>query len=159
MHNSKFRLHEYPEEMLDCVDPETGEVVDIERLESLEMEFNDRALGIGCWIKDLEAERDALKTEKNNLAKRQSVCENKIEQLKDYLSKALNGMKLKDARCSISYRKSVSLEVDDGAINNLPEEYIKIEKSVKKTELKDAIKMGYEFEGCRLIEKNSIQIR
>ena len=152
-------LYEIDEEILNLVDQETGEIVDIERLEELEMERDKKVSNVACWIKNLKAEADALKAEKNNLAKRQSACENKAEQLKDYLSYALNGMKYKDARCAISYRKSESVEIDDAAIDSLPEEYIKIEKSVKKTELKDAIKAGYEFEGCRLIEKNNIQIR
>ena len=152
-------LYEIDEEILNLVDQETGEIIDIERLEQLEMEREKKISNVGCWIKDLKAEAEALKAEKNNLAKRQTVCENKVEQLKDYLSRALNGMKYKDSRCSISYRKSESVEVDDSVIDKLPDEYIKIEKSVKKTELKDAMKLGFEFEGCRLIEKNNIQIR
>ena len=152
-------LYEIDEVILSLVDQETGEVVDIEKLEQLEMERDRKVSNVACWIKDLKAESDALKAEKMNLAKRQAACEHKMEQLKEYLTKALNGVKYKDARCSISYRKSESLEVDDFAIFRLPEEYIKVERSVKKTELKDAIKMGYEFEGCRLVEKNSIQIR
>lgn len=159
MSNNGFHLYEFDERLLDYIDQETGEVIDIEGLDALQMEFNEKALNLGCWIKDLEAEKEAIKTEKNNLAKRQTVCENKIEQLKNYLSRVLNGMKLKDARCSISYRKSVSVEVDDSVIDKLPEEYIKVEKSVRKTELKDAMKLGFEFEGCRLIEKSNIQIR
>ena len=152
-------LYEIDEELLSLVDQETGEVIDIERLEQLEMERDKKISNVGCWIKDLKAEAEALKAEKNNLAKRQAVCENKAEQLKEYLTRALNGMKYKDSRCSISYRKSESVEVDDSVIDKLPEEYIKVEKSVRKTELKDAMKLGFEFEGCRLIEKNNIQIR
>lgn len=152
-------LYEIDEEILNLVDQETGEVVDIERLEQLEMERDKKISNVACWIKDLKAEADAIKAEKNALAKRQTVCENKVEQLEDYLTRALNGIKFKDARCSISYRKSESVEVDDSVIDKLPEEYIKIEKSVRKTELKDAMKLGFEFEGCRLIEKNNIQIR
>lgn len=152
-------LYEIDEEILNLVDQETGEVIDIERLEQLEMERDKKISNVACWIKDLKAEAEAIKTEKSALAKRQTVCENKVEQLKEYLIRALNGIKYKDARCSISYRKSESVEIDDAVINKLPEEYIKVEKSVKKTELKDAMKLGFEFEGCRLIEKNNIQIK
>lgn len=152
-------LYEIDEEILNLVDQETGEVVDIERLEQLEMERDRKISNVACWIKDLKAEADAIKVEKNALAKRQTVCENKVEQLKDYLARALNGIKFKDARCSISYRKSESVEIDDSVIDKLPEEYIKVEKAVRRTELKDAMKLGFEFEGCRLVEKNNIQIR
>ena len=111
-------LYEIDEEILNLVDQETGEIIDIERLEQLEMEREKKISNVGCWIKDLKAEAEALKAEKNNLAKRQTVCENKVEQLKDYLSRALNGMKYKDSRCSISYRKSESVEVDDSVIDS-----------------------------------------
>lgn len=154
-----MKLYEIDEGILSLVDQETGEIVDVERLELLEMERDRKISNVACWIKNLKAEAEALKTEKNNLAKRQAACDNKAEQLKEYLSYALNGMKYKDARCTISYRKSESVDVDPAAIDNLPDEFIKVEKTVKKTELKDAMKLGFEFEGCRLVEKNNIQIR
>lgn len=152
-------IYEIDEEILNLVDQETGEVVDIDRLEELQMERDKKVSNVACWIKNLKAEAEALKAEKDNLAKRQQSCEKKIEQLMNYLAYALNGMKYKDARVSVSYRKSETVEVDDMAIFKLPEEFIKVEKSVKKTELKDAMKLGFEFEGCKLVEKNNIQIR
>lgn len=152
-------LYEIDEEILNLVDQETGEVIDTDRLEELQMERDKKVSNVACWIKNLKAEAEALKAEKENLAKRQQSCERKAEQLKDYLAYALNGTKYKDARVSVSYRKSESVEVDDMAIFTLPEEYIKVEKSVKKTELKNAMKLGLQFDGCRLVEKNNIQIR
>lgn len=152
-------LYEIDEEILNLVDQETGEVIDTDRLEELQMERDKKVSNVACWIKNLKAEAEALKAEKENLAKRQQSCERKAEQLKDYLAYALNGTKYKDARVSVSYRKSESVEVDDMAIFTLPEEYIKVEKTVKKTELKNAMKLGLQFDGCRLVEKNNIQIR
>lgn len=152
-------IYEIDDEILNLVDQETGEVVDIERLQELEMERDKKISNVACWIKNLKAEAEAIKAEKDNLAKRQQACEKKAEQLRNYLSYALNGMKYKDARVSVSYRKSETVEVDDAALSSLPDEYIKVERTVKKAELKDALKLGFEFDGCRLIEKNNIQIR
>ena len=152
-------LYEIEESILACVDPETGDIVDIERLEELELARDTKISNIGCWIKDLKAEAEAIKAEKMNLAKRQEAAEHKAEQLKNYLSEYLAGAKFKDARVSISYRKSESVEIEDGAIEELPTRFIKVEKTVRKAELKDAMKGGQKFDGCRLVEKNNIQIR
>lgn len=152
-------IYEIDAAILECVDQETGDIIDIDRLEALEMERGQKISNVACWIKDLEAEAEAIGKEKKELAKRQAVCENKAASLKNYLTFALNGMKYEDARCSVSYRKSDSVEVDETAVDKLPEEYIKVEKTVRKSELKNALKLGFEFEGVKLVEKNNIQIR
>lgn len=152
-------LYEIDEAILDLVDEETGEVIDLEALEMLEMERDKKISNVACWIKDLKAEAEAIKAEKMNLAKRQATCENKVEQLKKYLADALGGVKFKDSRCSISYRKSESVQLDDMAIFKLPDEFVKIEKSPKLTEIKNAIKEGQSFEGVKLVTNNNIQIR
>lgn len=152
-------IYEIDAAILECVDQDTGDIIDIDRLEALEMEREQKISNVACWIKDLEAEAEAISKEKKKLAERQAACENKAASLKNYLTFILNGMKFKDARCSVSYRKSDSVEVDKEVIDKLPEEFVKVEKSVKKTELKNAMKLGFEFEGCKLVEKNNIQIR
>lgn len=143
--------------ILDCIDTEMGDIIDIERLEALEMERHQKVVNVACWVKELLAEADAIKAEKLNLAKRQSACEKKAKQLKEYLTCVLGGEKFKDAKCSISYRKSESVEVAD--VNSLPEEFVKVEKIAKLTELKEAIKQGQEIDGVSIIEKNNIQIK
>lgn len=152
-------IYEIDAAILDCIDTETGEVIDIDRLTALEMERDQKISNVACWIKDLKAEAEAIKAEKQNLDKRQKVAENKVEQLKNYLSYVLNGTKFKDARVAISYRKSESVQCSDDAINTLPEEFIKVEKSIKKSELKEAIKNGQTFAGCEIVTNENIQIR
>jgi hypothetical protein len=152
-------IYEIDAAILDCIDMETGEVIDIDRLNALEMERDQKVSNVACWVKDLKAEAEAIKAEKQSLDKRQRAAENKAEQLKNYLTYVLNGTKYKDARVSISYRRSESVQCSDDAINTLPDEFIKVEKSVKKTELKEAMKNGQTFEGCEIVTKDSIQIR
>lgn len=153
-------IFEIDDAILECIDQETGDIIDIERLESLEMARNEKISNIACWIKELKAEAEAIKAEKQNLEKRQKAAENKAEQLKNYLKMALNGEKYKDARVSISYRKSESVEIaEDINIDSLPDEFVKIVKSPVLTAIKDAIKSGQDIEGCKIIEKESIQIR
>mgnify|MGYP002516159834 CR=1 FL=1 len=153
-------LYEISQEILECIDQETGEVIDEERLTALNMAFDQKVSNVACWIKDLLAEAEAIKTEKQNLARRQQVCENKAESLKKWLAFALNGEKFKDARCNISYRKSTSVAfLEDFNIDTLPEEFKKVTVEPRKTEIKNAIKGGAEFDGVVLEEKTNMVIQ
>lgn len=151
-------LYEINAEIENCVDMETGEILDIEKLEKLQIEFDEKVENIALWIKNLNAEAEAVKKEKNALAERQKACENKEQDLRNYLSSFLNGQKFKTARVSISYRKSESVEVSD--ISALDPEYYKvIQPEADKTKIKNAIKNGMSLAGVSLIEKQNIQIR
>lgn len=151
-------LYEINDDILSCVDMETGEVIDEDKLQQLQMKFDEKVEGIACWIKNLLSDAAAIKAEKDNLAEREKACKNKAESLKRYLQSALGGEKFKTAKVSISYRKSESVEIADGA--KIPDEYLKyLEPEVKKTDLKKAIKSDETFEGVSLVEKQNIQIK
>jgi hypothetical protein len=153
-------LYEIEDAILDCVDQESGDIVDIEKLEALEMERDAKISNIACWIKDLKAEAEAIKAEKQNLDKRLKADTNKAEQLKNYLDGYLNGAKFKDARCAISYRKSVSTEIaEDLDLNALPDGCKTIKVEANKNAIKEALQNGEVIEGCSLVEKSNIQIR
>lgn len=151
-------LYEIDAQIMECVDFETGEIIDVEKLEQLQMEFSNKVEGIALWIKNLVAEAKMVKEEKDNLAARQKACENKAESLKRYLEQALGGEKFKTSKVSISYRKSESVEVAD--ISLLDDDYLKFkEPEVDKTKIKKALKDGISLEGVTLVEKNNIQIK
>ena len=152
--------YEINQAILDTVDQETGEIIDLDRLNALEMERDTKISNVACWIKDLKAEAEAIKAEKQVLEKRQKAAENKAESLKQWLLFALNGEKFKDARCSISYRKSEKVVFDDGfCFSSLPAQFKKVTVEPKKTEIKDYLKTGATIEGVELAESSNIQIR
>lgn len=151
-------LYEINNQILDCVDMETGEIVDMDKLQELQLEFDQKVEGVACWIKNLLSEAKALKEEKDNLAARQKACENKAESLKQYLQTALGGQKFKTPKVSISYRKSESVQVDD--MSKLEDDYLKYkEPEVDKTKIKQALKAGVKLQGVQLVEKQNIQIK
>lgn len=151
-------LYEINEQILNCVDMETGEIIDMDKLQKLQLAFDEKVEGIACWIKNLISDAEAIKVEKNILAEREKACKNKAESLKNYLHSALAGQKFKTAKVSIYYRKSKSVEVADVA--KIPEEYLKYsEPEVRKTDIKKAIEAGEVFEGVELVEKQNIQIK
>lgn len=151
-------LYEINNQILDCVDMETGEIVDMDKLQELQLEFDQKVEGIACWIKNLLSEAKALKEEKNNLEARQKACENKAESLKNYLQTVLGGQKFKTPKVSISYRKSEQVQVED--ISKLSNEYLKFEDpKVDKTKIKQDLKAGVKLQGVQLVEKQNIQIK
>lgn len=155
-----MNLYQIEQAMLDCVDEETGDVIDMEKLEALELERDVKISNLACWIKDLKAEAAAIKEEKDNLGKRQKVAENKAASLSNYLQGYLNGAKFKDARCAISYRKSTTTDIDEDIdLDKLPNELKKITIEPSKSAIKEYLMDGYELEGCRLVEKNNMIIK
>ena len=153
-------IFDIDEAILKLVDEETGEVVDIEALEALEMERDKKVSNIACWIKQLDAEAEAIKAEKKKLADRQSAKENKAKALRAFLARVLNGEKFEDARCKVSYRRSESVEVaEDLDFNYIPDEYIKVAKSIDKTAIKDSIKAGHTYKGVQLVQNTSVIVK
>lgn len=153
-----MNLYEIENEILNCVDMKTGEIVDIEKLESLQMEREQKIENIGCWIKNLLADAKAIKEEKDNLAARQKSAENKAASLKTFLSRYLNGEKFKTAKVAISYKKSDSVDIAEGAV--IPEEYLKYsDPTPDKNGLKAALKAGEEFPGVHIVTSSNIQIK
>lgn len=151
-------LYEINEEILNCVDTETGEIIDPEKLSQLQMDFDDKVEGIALWIKDLLSDAAAIKAEKDKLNERQKVCENKAKNLKEYLSGFLAGQKFKTPRVAISYRKSESVNVSD--IWKIPDDYLKYkDPEPDKTAIKAAIKSGQIIDGAEIVVNQNIQIK
>ena len=140
------------------VDEETGEITNIDELDALQLERDEKIENIALWIKNLTADAAAIKAEAQNLTKRQKTAENKAQRLKDYLAMNLAGQKFKTPKVSISYRTTKSTDIVDE--NVIPEEYLEPQKpKIKKADILAALKAEKEVPGAVLIEKKSIQIK
>lgn len=153
-----MNLYEINEKILDCVDQETGEIIDLEQLDKLQVEREEKIENIGCWIKNLLSDAEQLKTEADKLTARKKAAENKAESLKHFLQGYLAGEKFKTPKLVISYRKSKSVDVQDWKL--LTEDYlIYKEPTPNKTAIKKALEAGKEIEGCALVENQNMQIK
>ena len=156
-------IYEIDQAIMECVDLETGEIIDTEQLDKLQMERDAKLENVACWIKDLKAEAEALKNEKQALAERQRVAENKAESLKKWLAYTLQGEKFKTPKCAISFRKSEAVEVTDEGLNNLMKEHDELltykAPEPNKTAIKQAIKDGLNVAGVQLVQNTSTIIK
>jgi hypothetical protein len=161
-------LYEIDEEILSCVDQETGEILDTEKLDALQMEREEKLEGVALWVKDLKAEADAVKAEADKLTARKKALDNKIESIKTWLMMALGGEKLKTPRCYVYQTHSTRLNViDEQSVTNWiqtnckePEQYLKfVLPEIRKDAVKAAIKDGMEIPGAHLEETESVVIK
>lgn len=153
-----MKLYEIDQAIVDLVDNETGEIIDIEMFDSLQMERDEKIESIALYIKDLKAEAEALKAEKLAFAERQKVAENKAESLKNYLAYALKGQAFKSTKAVVSFRKTQQVDIPD--IYKLDENFLKYaEPTADKTAIKEAIKAGQIVKGATLIENTSVIIK
>ena len=151
-------IFEIDKAIMECVDLETGEIIDTEQLDKLQMERDTKLENVACWIKELKVEAEALKAEKQALAERQKVAENKMESLKKYLAFVLDGNAFKSTRASVTFRKSQVVEIAD--IYKLDENYLRYkEPEADKTAIKEAIKQGKTVAGATLVENTSVIIK
>ena len=160
-------LYEIDQEILDCVDMETGEILDSEKLDALQMERDRKLEGVALWVKDLTAEAEAVKAEADKLIARKRALDNKIAGLKMWLLMALDGEKLKTPRCNVYYTHSQRVKVEDEEklmefiySLNVPGTYLRYkEPELNKDEIKKALKDGFEFPGAALETTESVVIR
>ena len=140
------------------VDTETGEIIDTAAIEQLEMDRDTKIRNIACWIKNLESDEKALAEQIKTFTARKNAAKNKRESLKSYLAAFLNGKKWQNSEVAISWRKSESVEVEDGAA--IPEKYLRYkEPEINKAQLKADLKAGTVVYGCQLVTKNNIQVK
>lgn len=153
-----MNLFQIDEEIMSCVDMETGEVIDTERLAQLQMDRDTKIENIACWIKNLLSDAEALKAQKQAFADRQKAAESKADSLKKYLSEYLGGQKFSTDKVAISFRKTSAVNVID--MTQIPEEFLKFaEPTADKTAIKNAIKAGNVIAGAEIVEGQSISIK
>lgn len=152
-------LYEIEQAILDCVDCETGEIIDQERLNNLMMERTEKIEAVALWVKNLESDAVAYKAEKEAFANREKQATEKAKKLKEWLAMACEGEKFSTQRCAVSFRASESIEIDEGA--TIPDEYMRTKTTIEpdKVGIKAALKAGTEIVGCRLVTKVNTQIK
>ena len=142
-----MKIWEIDEALEALVDEETGELLDFDAFEALQMERDRKIEGMGCWIKDLTAEAAAIKAEEETLKQRRAVIENRRDSLKDYVGRLLDGNSFETARVAIRFRKAPAHVEFDAAFMDWAQEnddrFLRYkELEVNKKAVSDALKAG-----------------
>lgn len=144
------------------VDPDTGELLNADRLDALSAAFDEKAEATALYIKNLNIFVAGAKAEEAALAERRKSAEKRIENLKGFLASAMLTVgrdKVETAKTKISFRKSTQVQIDDEAA--LPEGFVTTTVTTKpdKTAIKKAIQAGQAVAGAVLVENQNLQIK
>ena len=160
-------LYEIDQEILDCIDDETGEILDTAKLDALQMERNRKLEGVALWVKDLNYEAQMVEEEADKLTARKKALDNKIASIKNWLLWALDGEKLKTPRCTVYQTHSQKVVIDDEKalidmfmMSPSGEKFLRMkDPEIDKNALKDSMKQGYEYEFAHLETTESVVIK
>ena len=139
-----------------------SEKILMEKMEQLQLDYAKLIRNLRNEHINRKAEAEALKAEKQRIAKRQSTAEKAADRAARFLAYLTKGEKYEDEVVKISYRKSETVETDeefcDWAIRNAPG-LVKITPEPRKADIKKLLKSGTLIEHCTLVEKKNIQIK
>ena len=161
-----FEINKAIENALEnAIDQETGEI-DFEKyeaeIEALGIEREEKIKNTALLILNLRAEAKMQEEQEKKFKERKQALQNKEKRILERLQFDLKGESFKCTEVVISYRKSKSVEVVDEEAFNASEinpEFIKVETSLNKTAIKQAIERGEVVAGCAIVEKQNIQIK
>ena len=151
-------LYEIDAGIADCIDGETGEILDYEKLDGLQIERDRKIENIVFLIENTENDIAGLKEQEEIFKARRQAAKKKLESLKGYLSYALGGQKFETVKAKVSFRKSEAVIVENEA--KIPKEYWteKVTEGIDLTAVKNALKAGNDVAGARLEERLNPQI-
>lgn len=159
-------LYEINEQILNFrfeIDEETGEILNFDELDRLNVERDEKIESMCLWVKNLRAEASAIKAEEENLAGRRKALTRKADRFEDYIAGNLGGKPFKTPRVACSFRKSTSVEILDES--KIPPKYLNI-STVSKPVKADIAKYLKGIEGsdekcewAKLVEHNNMSIK
>lgn len=124
----------------------------------LELAREEKVLNLAGYIKELEAECEAIKKQEKKLGERRESLENRVEYLTKYLLKNISEReKLSSPWAQISWKKSKYVEITDEKL--IDKKYIVMEPKISKSSIGDDLKAGIEVAGAILQEKMNLQIK
>lgn len=144
------------------VDEETGEVVGFETVDCLDAAFEDKAEAYAVVIKNLNAQAQAIKEERDRLKEREDAAKRKAESLKEHLAKSMlivGKNKIETARAALSFRKSTQVNITNDV--QVPDDLCKvvIDRKPDKTAIGKLLKSGEIVPGAELVEKMNLQVK
>lgn len=159
-------LYEIDKAIAECLDLETGEILDFDKLNEMQMAKDEKLENVALFIKQLEAEAEAIRAEEKRLAERRKVKEDRIAGLKGWLTSVLDGQAFETSKVRLSFRKSDKVEFEDELTvleylekNNLDNCLNYKFPDISKTEIKKLLKAGEKIPGAVLVETNNLQMK
>lgn len=159
-----YEINAALEELLNQQDPETGELTcDLDQLDTLMMERDEKLEGLALYCKNADAEAKAIREEEKTLAERRRSLENKAERAKGFLAEQLAGEKFTTPKVAVSWRKSQAVQLDDDFLpwaKQYGDRYLSYkDPDPDKKAIAAALKAGEAVPGAELVTNLNMQIK
>ena len=129
-------------------------------LSQIKGEIGEKLEGYAMVLKNIESDITGIKSEEKRLADRRKSMESNIARIKENVTDTLltvEGNRVKTEKFTFSFRKSTSVQIENDAV--IPPQFIKVEKTISRSDLAKALKAGEQIEGAQLVENQSLSIR
>ena len=145
---------------------ETGEVNQetVDAIDELQTKFEDKAIAIASYIKNIEAEEAAIKSAMDDMKKRRDALNSKVDSLSEYLRESMSKMSVSEIKSSPFFKIRikqcpVSVDVFDDLV--LPVEYMreKTAITIDKIKLKEVLNLGVKVPGACLHRREKLEIK
>jgi hypothetical protein len=167
MTKPSLKLYELSEDYLAALDA-LAEIEDLppeviaDTLEGLAGAWEDKALNVARYVRNLEAEADAIEEAKKRMEARAKSAANQAARLKSYLKAELERTGLKPKAPDLALRlqnNPPSVTIDDTAL--IPVDYRRTEtvETILKAEIGAALKAGQAIPGARLVRSQRLVIQ
>lgn len=167
-----MKLYELAGDYRELMDKlESGELSEellSDTLEGIRGAIEEKADGIACMLKALEADAAAIKAEEDKLSERRKSKERVYDRMRAYLSDMLlhaGVTNVETPRSQIRFRKSEAVIVDHEAdfirwAEENRDDFLNYkEPSINKTAVKKALLAGEEIAGARIETRQNLQVR
>jgi|ERR1700722_3141604 len=136
----------------------------LDNLDGLQEDFETKAISVASYIKNLEAEEQAIADAIKGMVVRKTRLTKQAESLSEYLQMNLQKLSINEIKSSPYFKIRlkqcpVSVDVFDESV--LPAEYLreKITVTVDKIKLKETMSEGVEVPGATLHRKIKLEIK
>lgn len=147
--------------LLNCVDPETGEIVDTYSASTAL--FEQKAVGCVAYAKEKAAEIKAAKALLKEMSERAAMEEARHERFLSYISECMKVAGINEVKgdaglfgAKLYLNRDESVKLEDGA--EFPPELCNAPKppTPSKTKIEKAIKSGHAVPGASLVRKDRL---
>lgn len=150
-------LFDINKEIRDCIDLDTGEILDEERLRNLQIGRHEKRRNYVFAIMNLSAMAKACREQEERFKHRRERAKKTIKWLRDTLQDDLAGQTMTEPEFTISYRMSQVVDIQNEDM--IPRKFTSIEYKPDKNAIKTAIKAGEKVAGAILMNKQNMVIR
>lgn len=131
------------------------------RLEENEVALQKKAVSLAAWIKNMEAEKDAISEARKQMSAREKALDAKIDRWQEYLKFNMESRGIFEIKCpqfELKLKKN-NPSVDAYNEDEVPDEYWVVTKRLDKVKMLSEMKNGVVIPGANIARKMRLEIK